>query len=62
MDCLVFEQQARRYAWNQRCKELMEYKQKHRDCNVPKSDGLNKPLANWVGNLIERNVPSDLYI
>jgi len=34
--------------WNQRHKEMIEYKHKHRDCNVPQGYKANKQLGMWV--------------
>jgi len=34
--------------WNQRYKELIEYKQKHGNCDVPRGYGPNKQLGLWV--------------
>ena len=34
--------------WNQRLKELKEYKEKHGNCNVPRRYQDNKSLGEWV--------------
>jgi len=34
--------------WNQRYKELIEFKEKHGDCNVPNRYEANKQLGQWV--------------
>lgn len=34
--------------WDQRYKELIDYKQKHGDCNVSQQYKANKPLGIWV--------------
>jgi len=36
--------------WNQRYKELMEYKQEHGNCDVPQQYNANKQLRMWVNN------------
>ena len=35
--------------WNQRCEELVKYKEEHGDCLVPYSCERNKQLGWWVG-------------
>jgi hypothetical protein len=41
----------RQKVWEQRCRELLEYKEEFGDCCVPISYKPNKALANWVSNL-----------
>lgn len=36
--------------WDQRCRELIKYRQEHGDCCVPITYEKNKKLANWVSN------------
>ena len=40
--------QPNRGAWEARLAELVVYKEKHGDCNVPKGCAANTQLANWV--------------
>ena len=36
--------------WHKRLEELKEYREKHRNCNVPQRYSSNKQLGIWVGN------------
>ena len=37
-------------SWDERFKELKEYKEKHNHCNVSTKDKANKELGTWVHN------------
>ena len=37
--------------WNRRVTELLEFKEKHEHCNVPRGFNDNHPLANWVNTV-----------
>ena len=40
--------------WERRCEQLVEHKEEHGDCNVPKTYEPNRPLGTWVGTQRQR--------
>ncbi|AXI47065.1 hypothetical protein C1J03_14195 [Sulfitobacter sp. SK012] len=48
LDALEFVCDLRATAWEEKFDELVQYKQSHGDCNVPRRWSENPELANWV--------------
>ena len=49
LDELGFSWDQKEEYWEQRFQELVDYKEKHRDCLVPDKWEENKQLSGWVG-------------